>query len=100
MILTRRRLFATGAALLAAPSIVRASSLMPISVLPGALLEGIGDEHWDAANLIGVWTNAQHFKLGDVIHLDHLSWGPVGPFVVTAVEKDGYRLLKEVEPWS
>lgn len=36
MILSRRSLFGIGAAFVAAPAIVRVSSLMPVSVLPAA----------------------------------------------------------------
>lgn len=57
VILTRRRLFAGTAALLAAPSIVRAASLMPVSVVDTAMLAG----HYSVVPL------AHGLQVGDVI---------------------------------
>lgn len=49
MILSRRRLFVAGAALLAAPSIVRVASLMPVSVT--CALSSMSLEEWNGLYL-------------------------------------------------
>lgn len=76
MILPRRRLFGIGAAFLAAPAIVRASALMPVSVAeePYAIWNRLESPGWLRLDAVRAFVGQLQESPDQHVVLAHQSW--------------------------